>query len=89
MKIADIKKDISQLSIQEKATLANWIITNIDGVFEKENDVDAAWRHEIRSRVEEIKTGKVKMIPAEDMWKDLLSGYEKTSWSAGQSEEST
>ena len=29
------------------------------------------WRHEIRSRVEEIKTGKVKMIPAEDMWKDL------------------
>ena len=76
MKIADIKKDISQLSIQEKASLANWIITDINGVVE--NDVDAAWRHEIRSRVEEIKTGKVKMIPAEDMWKDLLSGYGKT-----------
>ncbi len=76
MKIADIKKDISQLSIQEKASLANWIITDIDGVVE--NDVDAAWRHEIRSRVEEIKTGKVKMIPAEDMWKDFLSGYGKT-----------
>ena len=87
MKIADIKKDISQLSMQEKASLAHWIITDIDGVVE--NDVDAAWRHEIRSRVEEIKTGKVKMIPAEDMWKDLLSGYEKTRWSAGQSEEST
>ena len=79
MSITDIKKDISQLSIQEKAALANWLITNIDEVIEKEDDVDAAWRHEIRSRVEEIKTGKVKMIPAENMWKDLLSGYGKTS----------
>ena len=76
MKIADIKKDISQLSMQEKASLAHWIITDIDGVVE--NDVDAAWRHEIRSRVEEIKTGNAKMIPAEDMWKDLLSNYGKT-----------
>lgn len=79
MSITNIKKNISQLSIQEKAALANWIITDIDKVIEKEDDVDAAWRHEIRSRVEEIKTGKVKMIPAEDMWKDLLSGYGKTS----------
>lgn len=79
MSITDIKKNISQLSIQEKASLANWIITKIDEVIEKEDDVDAAWRHEIRSRVEEIKTGKVKMIPAENMWKDLLSGYGKTS----------
>lgn len=79
MSITDIKKDISQLSIQEKAALANWIITKMDEVIEKEEDVDAAWRHEIRSRVEEIKTGKVKMIPAENMWKDLLSGYGKTS----------
>ena len=79
MNITNIKKDISQLSIQEKAALANWIITNIDKVIEKEDDVDAAWRHEIRSRVEEIKTGKVKMIPAEDMWKDLFSNYGKTS----------
>ena len=79
MNITDIKKDISQLPVKEKAALANWIITDIDEVIEKENDLDAAWRHEIRSRVEEIKTGKVKMIPAEDMWKDLLPSYGKTS----------
>ena len=79
MSITDIKKDISQLSIQEKAALANRIITNIDEVVEKEDDVDAAWRHEIRSRAEETKTGKAKMISAENMWKDLLSGYGKTS----------
>jgi len=78
--IADIKKDISQLPIQEKSALANWIISDIDEeAIRKENDLDATWRHEIRLRVEEIKTGKVKMIPAEDMWKDLLHSYGKTS----------
>ena len=69
MGIVDIKKDISKLSIQAKASLATWIITNMDEVIENESDVDAAWRHEIRLRIEEIRTGKVKMIPAEDIRK--------------------
>jgi len=53
--------------------LTKFILCNIhntntdDEVNEKEKDLDAAWRHEIRLRVDEIKSGKVKMIPAEDM----------------------
>ncbi|HLC15105.1 MAG TPA: addiction module protein [Thermodesulfovibrionia bacterium] len=77
MSIADIKKCIAQLSTNERATLACWIIANLDGSDEKE--VDSAWRQEIRSRVDEIKSGKVKMISSTELWKDLLRYYVTTS----------
>ena len=48
MNIADLKKDVAQLPSQDQATLAQWIITNLDSSNE---DVDAAWRKEVRSRV--------------------------------------
>ena len=76
MNIADLKKDVAQLPSQDQATLAQWIITNLDSANE---DVDAAWRKEVRSRVKEIKTGKVEMIESQHMWEDLLSSHEATS----------
>jgi len=79
VRIVDIKSNIKQLSVRERVDLIRWIITNLDEVDEGEDIVDAAWRHEVRTRVNEIRTGKVKMIPAEEMWKGFLSAYGKTS----------
>ena len=79
MRIADIKRNIRQLSVKKRVDLTRWIITNFDEVDENEDIVDAAWRREIRTRVNEIRAGKVKMIPSEKMWKELLSGYGKAS----------
>ena len=78
MKISDLKNGVSRLSAKEQAALAYWIIENLDGVADNHVSVDAAWRQEVRSRVEAIKTGKVKMIPAEEMWKDILGNYATT-----------
>ena len=73
VKIDSIKKEVTHLSLQEQAELARWIILKLDDVqFEKEDEIDAAWRKEIKSRVNEIKENKVAMIPSEKMWKDLL-----------------
>ena len=77
MNISELKKDIIQLTVKERAVLAQWLIQNLDDVDEGETAVDAAWREEVRSRVNEIKAGKVKMISSEEMWKELLSGYGK------------
>ena len=74
MSVADIKKGVSRLSVKERAALAHWIIANLDPVAENEEMLDAAWRQEVRARVNAIKSGKVQMIPATDMWKDLRSG---------------
>ena len=78
MSITDIRNGVSRLSAKEQAALAYWIIVNLDGIADKDVSVDAAWRQEVRSRVEAIKTGKVKMIPAEEMWKDILGNYATT-----------
>lgn len=79
MRIVDIKRNIEQLSVRERADLTRWIIINFDEVAESDNTVDAAWRREVRTRVNEIKSGKAKMIPSEEMWKGILSGYGKAS----------
>ncbi len=78
MSIADIKNGVSRLSAKEQAALAYWIIANLDGVADNDDSVDAAWRQEVRSRVKAIKTGKVEMIPAAEMWKDILGNYAAT-----------
>ena len=75
MSIADMKNGISRLSAKEQPTLACWIIANLDGIPDNEVSVDAAWRQEVRSRVKAIKSGKVEMIPAAEMWKDILGNY--------------
>lgn len=79
MSIENIKEGVSHLSVKEQAALVYWIIDNLDTVAEHEDVVDAAWRKEVRARVEAIKSGKVQMIAAEEMWKDILGNYVKTS----------
>ncbi|MDI6793916.1 MAG: addiction module protein [bacterium] len=78
MRVVDIKRNIGQLSVNDRADLTRWIIINLDEVAEGDNTVDVAWRREVRTRVNEIKSGKVKMIPSEKMWKDILSGKERS-----------
>ena len=78
MSITDIRNGVSRLSAKEQASLAYWIIVNLDGIADKDVSVDAAWRQEVRSRVEAIRTGKVEMIPAAEMWKDILGNYATT-----------
>ncbi len=78
MSIADIKNGVTRLSAKEQAALAYWIISKLDEIADEDDSVDAAWRQEVRSRVKAIKTGKVEMIPAAEMWKDILGNYAKT-----------
>ncbi len=78
MSITDIKDGVSRLSEKEQAALAHWIISNLDGIAENNASVDTAWRQEVRSRVKAIKSGEVQMIPAAEMWEDILSNYAKT-----------
>ena len=73
MNLSKVKNSIMQLPVQDRTSLALWIIINMDDIQDNPNDIDSAWRSEIRKRVYEIKSGKVNMIPSEELWKDLLS----------------
>ena len=77
--INNIKKEITKLPRQQRAQIVQWIISNFDDINESQDEVDAAWRTEIRTRVNDIKSGKIQMIPSSEMWKDLLENYVETS----------
>lgn len=73
--IDNVKEEVGRLSINDRAMLAHWILINLEEIDEPQEAVDVAWRKEIRNRIKEIRTGKVRMIPAEEMWKDILKDY--------------
>ncbi len=77
MDISELRKDIQQLPVHQRAGLAHWIMRNLDESDGDENEIDAAWRREIRSRLAEIKEGSVRMVPSEEMWKEFQNDYEK------------
>lgn len=75
MGIGTIKKDVSRLPLKDRAELAHWILENLEPAAEDQTAVDASWRREVRQRVEDIESGKTKLISAEKVWKDILGDY--------------
>jgi putative addiction module component (TIGR02574 family) len=62
--LEQIVEETSQLPADVVAELVDRILLARHGGIEP--DVEAAWRTEIQRRVEEIETGKVRGIPAEE-----------------------
>ncbi|MBU0991741.1 MAG: addiction module protein [Proteobacteria bacterium] len=76
MELSTLKNNIKTLPLKARADLAKWIITHLDEEGISQEEIDAAWRKEIRKRINDIKSGKVKMISTDDMWKEILSAHE-------------
>ena len=49
-----------RLTVEERAQLADRLITSI---FE-DNEIEATWAAEVEHRIEEIESGRAKLIPA-------------------------
>jgi putative addiction module component (TIGR02574 family) len=54
------------LSTEERGALIDRLIESLDDA-PPEEGVEAAWDAEIKRRVDEIRSGKVKMIPGEEV----------------------
>ena len=61
--------DALELSTHERAQLAHSLIASMDE--EHDADADSAWDAEVERRVEEIRSGKVQGIPAEEVFARL------------------
>jgi putative addiction module component (TIGR02574 family) len=68
MKVQEIEKEALQLSSHERALLAEHLI----GSLETETDPEAerSWIEEAERRYQDYKSGKVKTISAEQVFKD-------------------
>ena len=66
-----LKTQLSQLTIQERAELAHFLIHSLDeGV-----DAEAAWEAELVRRMDEIRSGKAIGEPADKVFTELRKKY--------------
>lgn len=57
-----VEAEALKLTAEERAELADRLIASI---FE-DNEIEAAWEAEVERRIEEIESGRAKLIPAAD-----------------------
>ncbi len=68
-----IKNQAIALPLEERAELAHELILSLDKT--AGTDVESAWDSEIKKRVEEIKSGKAKGRPAENILAEIRAKY--------------
>ena len=72
--LQEVAKKAYNLSPDERAELAHDLIISLDDITE-ENQLEMAWDAEIERRVKEIKSGKAKGRPAEEILSEIRAKY--------------
>jgi putative addiction module component (TIGR02574 family) len=72
--VSQVLEKALALSTQERGLLIDHLIESLD---EGPADVGVqqAWDEEIKRRIDDIRSGKVKMIPGEQLLRELANGF--------------
>jgi putative addiction module component (TIGR02574 family) len=70
--VSELLKKALALPPEARAALAGSLLESLDND-RAEEGVEAAWSEEIKRRIEEIDSGKVQMIPYEEVRSRLLA----------------
>ena len=63
-----------QLSSHERGRLIDELVESLDDV-PPDPDAEQAWGHEIKRRIDEIRAGRVKLIPGEQVLRELAQDF--------------
>jgi putative addiction module component (TIGR02574 family) len=66
--VDELARKARALSPEERIRLAEELLATVQEV---DPQVEAAWDEEIKRRIEEIDSGKAKLIPAEDVFAEV------------------
>ena len=69
-RVSEVLEKALTLTTQERGMIIDRLIESLDEG-PAEEGVEAAWADEIRSRVDDIRSGRVEMIPGEQVLRDL------------------
>lgn len=72
--VSDVLEKALALSTQERGLLIDRLIESLDDD-PAEEGVEQAWADEIKSRVNDIESGKVEMIPGEQVLNELAEEF--------------
>lgn len=73
-RVSDVLEKALALSTQERGLLIDHLIESLDEG-PAEEGVEEAWDEEIKRRVDDIRSGKVKMIPGEQVLRELAKEF--------------
>ncbi len=65
---------VESLPVDIKTILVEKILNSLHP---SQKEIDAVWAKEAEKRVDEIKTGKVKTIPGDEVFKEIQRKYSK------------
>jgi putative addiction module component (TIGR02574 family) len=72
--VSEVLEKALALSTQERGLLIDHLIESLDEGHAEEG-VEEAWDEEIKRRVDDIRSGKVKMIPGEQVLRELAEEF--------------
>lgn len=70
MNVAEIEEALLSLDLQDRAEVLQRGIRSLDEddhIIEDQAGVDAAWRSELRRRIDDIESGKVELLDADEV----------------------
>jgi putative addiction module component (TIGR02574 family) len=70
--VADIIKKALALPPEARAAIANSLVESL-GQIADDVEIEEAWSQEIKRRIEDIDSGKVQLIPYEEVRRRLLA----------------
>lgn len=73
MSTEQLIEEILQLPREARALLAEKLLESLD--FREEFDVSPAWREEIRRRCQELDSGTVKPVPADEVFREATEKF--------------
>ena len=71
MTVKNIEKKVLELNAKSRAKLANKLLSSLEDL--SESEIETLWAEEALRRNEEINTGKVKLRPAEEVFKNACA----------------
>ncbi len=69
----ELLKRAMALPPEERAAMANSLLESLDETADE--DAEAAWDDEIKRRVDDIRSGRVKTIPGEEVLRQLAEEF--------------
>jgi len=75
--LAEITREAADLTPQDQLKLARIMIDLSEDKIESLAEIDQAWDEEIERRVDEMRSGKVKGVPLEDVKRRIESKLQR------------
>lgn len=65
MGLNELENEISKLELKDRAALAQWLLRTLDDL--PENEIAALWTAEAEHRLDEMESGAVQEVSAEEV----------------------